>query len=234
MATQTATKTATQTATKTAKPRAVKILLHQLSEIQKNPPEFLKAAIEDESVYKWYFLMSGLPHPYTGGEYVFTLTASEEFPHKPPVFEFITKNGLYDVGGRICISIGEFHADDAPGADGSKGWRPALGMVGFAEQVTIGMVCHEDLSSQGGIRILKTTNDEKVLLARRSAAWNRDHIPDIMALFESAPAATQAADTGAAAAEAAIAALTIAPAAAGRGRSKTGAPKPRAPKTPKS
>ena len=46
------------------------------------------------------------------------------------------------VGAQIDhgASVGEFHHDDAPGPDGAHGWRPALGMAGFAVQVVNGLV----------------------------------------------------------------------------------------------
>ena len=69
----------------------------------------------------WYFLIGGLDTPFRGGEYLFKLIAPDEFPQKPPKFEFLTKNGVYTPGGPICISVGDFHTNDDPARTGRGG-----------------------------------------------------------------------------------------------------------------
>ena len=106
----------------------------------------------------------------------------DAFPARPPQFTFLTANGVYEPGGKICISIGEFHAEDSAGSSGAFGWRAVLGMNGFAREVVNGMIDPEHLG--GGIRIL---DEPPALRARRAAAsvsYNRRHHADLVALFQ--------------------------------------------------
>ena len=162
--------------------RLTKILLAQYKNFTANPHPHLLAVIDERDIRVWYFLAGGLDTPFLHGEYLFRLTAPDEFPQKPPRFEFCTENGVFQPGGPICISVGEFHAGDSPGKDGSHGWRASLGMGGFAVQVVNGLICFDGLDR--GIRITSTTGAQKSALALRSRAQNRQHFPDPYALFE--------------------------------------------------
>ena len=152
--------------------RLTKILMAQYSRYLKEPHPNLLAQIDENDIRVWYFLIYGVDEPFKTGEYIFRLTANNEFPHKPPSFDFITPNGVYDIGGKICISISEFHNDN---------WRPSLGMAGFATQVYNGLICFEELKY--GIRILTTNCDQKKLLAFQSKAYNEQNVTDIYRRF---------------------------------------------------
>ena len=154
----------------TAPSRTAKIMNAQFKAFIKDDDEYLMATIDESDPKIWYFMVSGLLEPYAGGEYVFRLKAPDDFPQRPPEFEFVTPNGVYDVGGKICISIGEFHAKDAPKKDGATGWRAALGMKGFAKQVVNGMIVPETLG--GGIRILGADAEECRQFAKDSQNYN--------------------------------------------------------------
>ena len=142
---------------------------------------------DDEDLRVWNFMIGGLDSPFRGGEFVIRLQAPPEFPMKPPSFEVLTPNGVYEPGGAICISIGEFHAKDAPGATGGNGWRPALGMKGFATEALNGLICHKELSS--GIRIKIETPAAMAVHAKRSHAFNAGRFPALARAFERALAA---------------------------------------------
>jgi ubiquitin-conjugating enzyme E2 J2 len=110
------------------------------------------------------------------------LIVPDEFPHKPPRLIFLTPNGLFIPGHKVCISVGEFHTNDGPGRDGAYGWRPALGMSGFAAQVVNALICSDTLGS--GIGIAHSSPAEKQKLAESSRAYNAAHYPNIVADLE--------------------------------------------------
>ena len=174
-------------ASTTAAPRLVNIMAAQLNRYMRSPNPNLLLAMDPEDVRVWYGLAFGLDEPYKGGEYLFRLRALDDFPASPPKFEFLTQNGVFQPGGPICISIGEYHANSAPGKDGSGGWRAALGMKGFAEQVVNGLIVPEYLG--GGIRIEILPEAMRRAYARNSRERNAACHPEIMALFESLAAA---------------------------------------------
>jgi ubiquitin-protein ligase len=174
------------------------ILLSQYQALQADPHPNLLAQMETDDMRVWHFMVRGLDAPYAGGEYIFRLTAPDDFPQKPPIFEFFTPNGLYMPGGPICISVGEFHADDKPGNLGSYGWRAALGMRGFATQVVNGMICYDALGD--GIRITNAPAQMKSMLAKCSHEHNARHHARLAAVFDdqiAAMAMAAAAERGA-------------------------------------
>ena len=153
--------------------KITKILINQYKIALKNNDPNLIPLMDTTDVRIWYFLIKGLEMPFDNGEYIFKLTAPDDFPHAPPKFEFLTPNGVYDLGGAICISVGEFHTNDKPGKDGAHGWRPSLGMYGFARQVMNGLICYDGLDH--GIRILSTSTEVKKRLAEISKEYNISH-----------------------------------------------------------
>jgi ubiquitin-conjugating enzyme E2 J2 len=146
--------------------------------------------VDENNLTIWYFLIKGLKDtPFEDGEYIFKLKAPDQFPHKPPSFEFCTPNGVYDIGGKICISVGEFHANDKPGSTGSYGWRPSLGMYGFANEVLNGLINYKFLDH--GIRILSTATETKKKLASESIEYNKKYYSEIYTYFISMNASSK-------------------------------------------
>lgn len=165
-----------------ADPRLVKILLAQHKNFNADPYPHLLAISDEQDLRVWYFLVGGLDDPFLHGEFIFKLTAPDSFPEKPPRFEFCTENGVFHPTGPICISVGEYHTNDRPGKTGAYGWRPALGMKGFAIQVVNGLICYEGLES--GIRIQNSSAAEKKEFAKNSRATNARKFPDLYRRFE--------------------------------------------------
>ena len=149
--------------------------------LEENHPNLIPV-MDETDINTWFFLITNLSGVYKGGEYIFCLKAPDTFPARPPQFTFLTANGVYEPGGKICISIGEFHAEYSAGGSGAFGWRAVLGMNGFAREVVNGMIDPEHLG--GGIRIL---DESPALRARRAAAsvsYNQRHHADLVALFQ--------------------------------------------------
>lgn len=160
----------------------VRILPAQLRNLIANPIPYLTAVPDPTDLRIWYVRIAGLDTPYKHGEYIFTLTVPDEFPHKPPRLIFLTPNGLFIPGHKVCISVGEFHTNDGPGRDGAYGWRPALGMRGFALEVVNALICSDTLGS--GIGIAHSSPAEKQKLAEASRAYNAAHYPAVVADLE--------------------------------------------------
>jgi len=160
----------------------MRILPAQLKKLVADPHPYLSVVLDTTDIRIWYVRIAGLDTPYKGGEYIFMLIVPDEFPHKPPRLIFLTPNGLFIPGHKVCISVGEFHTDDGPGRDGAYGWRPALGMSGFAAQVMNALICSDTLGS--GIGITQSSPAEKKRLAEASRAYNAAHYPNIVADLE--------------------------------------------------
>ena len=151
----------------------------QLKIVNKGFTPYFTATTDCTDIRIWYVRIAGLDAPYKNGEYLFCLVAPDEFPQKPPSLKFLTDNGLFVPGHKVCISVGEFHANDKPGKDGAHGWRPSLGMHGFSREVVNALICHADLG--GGIGIAHKSPAEKQYLASISRKFNENHYPEIVA-----------------------------------------------------
>ncbi|XP_065656725.1 ubiquitin-conjugating enzyme E2 J2-like [Hydra vulgaris] len=162
--------------------RISKIMCRQYQIIINKPFPYLLGIIDEVDSKKWYFMIGGLDTPFRHGEFIFKLLANDDFPHTPPRLEFITPNGVFETTGPICMSVGEFHAKDKPGKEGSYGWRSTLGMPGFALQVVNMMICHD--SSINGIGIKIMNNEYKQNAAKSSRDFNQKNFPKIYELFE--------------------------------------------------
>lgn len=163
--------------------RLARVLKYQLKAALEADHPNLLVVVDERDVRRWHFLVTGLADPYAGGEYAFSLTAPDTFPQQPPEFQFLTPNGVYEPGGKICISIGEYHAGDhGLDAHGGYGWRPALGMIGFAGEVVNGLIDPDHLGT--GIRIAVAAPARRRELAAGSEPWNAERLPGLMDQFD--------------------------------------------------
>lgn len=166
-------------------PRDLARILHcqQLRAAQVDHPHLVHA-VDGSDARTWHFLIINLPPPYRGGEYIFRLRAPESFPQQPPELSFLTPNGVFEAdGGKVCISIGEFHAHDAAGRDGAYGWRPVLGMIGFAGEVVNALIAG---GLGGGVRVLEAPAATKAALAGASGAHNWGRHPQLRESLQAA------------------------------------------------
>ena len=156
----------------------VKRIMQQYNKATRERDEFIKYSISDEEPNVWHILISGFSgneNEFEGGEYLVKMIAPKPgknrqgFPYEPPEFYFMTKNGVYDINTKVCISIGEFHADQ---------YRATLGMAGFAKELVSGMIGWKELGS--GISILKTTAKDKKKLAEASVGMNLENHSDLI------------------------------------------------------
>lgn len=132
--------------------------------------------MDDADMRVWYMMVVGLSEPFLHGQFIFKFTIPDEFPMRPPSIEALTPNGVFDLGGPLCISIGEFH---------EKTWVPSIGMPGCGRQMWNALLCFEyEDAIQPAIRILYSTDDAKQRIADESAAYNREHNADLMRLFD--------------------------------------------------
>jgi hypothetical protein len=83
------------------------------------------------------------------------------YPYNPPTFEILTPNGKFDLGGKVCVSIGEFHKES---------YKQNLGIAGFTAFLIQALVSPESMG--GGIRIIEKNHDEIKNLSNKSRAYN--------------------------------------------------------------
>jgi len=129
------------------------------------PNDYIRYGMCETDNFIWYILIENVDGPdgeFKGGQFLVRLEIDKKDPlGKPPVFYFLTPNGLYGVNAKVCVSIGEYHADQ---------YRAVLGPAGFVMNLISGMIGYKDMGT--GISILKTTREEKRKFAADSVSHN--------------------------------------------------------------
>jgi ubiquitin-protein ligase len=113
-------------------------------------------------LYALIYDVTGDSDEYVDGEYVIEITVTKNFPTDPPIFKFLTPNGLYDINVPVCIEIGHFHKSN---------YIATLKLTGFTLQLISGLIGWKTLGA--GINIIKTSIPEKKLLAKNSSEYNK-------------------------------------------------------------
>jgi len=100
--------------------RAVKRILQEAQEIaRENSNQFWAAPLEDD-IFEWHFSIRGpVDSPFSEGIYHGRILLSAEYPMKPPDLIFLTPNGRFDVGTKICLTVTGFHPES---------WQPGWGI----------------------------------------------------------------------------------------------------------
>jgi len=87
---------------------ASKRLQKELQDFQKSPPEFAKAEIAGDNLYKWKVNLIGPEKsPYEKGKFVIEMDIPQEYPFKPPKLKFLTKTYHPNIksDGSMCTEV---------------------------------------------------------------------------------------------------------------------------------
>jgi ubiquitin-protein ligase len=139
---------------------------------------------DEHDIRIWYVLIGGLPHPWERAEIIFQLNIPDTFPHMPPELRCLTPNGLFaENSGKICISIGEFHAREHD-SSGGVGWRPCLGIHGFVVSGLINALLNfEEIQESGGFGICNELVETICQLSLDSRQANITKQPRLAQIF---------------------------------------------------
>lgn len=158
--------------------RLQRVLQSQYRYFHRHPDDHLMVVMDEADIRVWYMMVVGLSEPFLHGQFIFKFTIPDEFPMRPPSIEALTPNGVFDLGGPLCISIGEFHEKD-------KTWVPSIGMPGCGRQMWNALLCFEyEDAIQPAVRVLYSTDEEKQRIASASVAYNREHCVALMQKFD--------------------------------------------------
>ncbi|KAI8803485.1 ubiquitin-conjugating enzyme E2 [Cladochytrium replicatum] len=138
---------------------AVKRLLSEFRELQADPsPEFTAAPLED-NMLEWHFTIRG-PNTggFSGGRYHGRMIFPPDYPFKPPNISFLTPNGRFEVGKKICLSITGHHPES---------WRPAWGIA----TALVAIISFLPTKGEGAIGALDWTDEERAKCANKSRSW---------------------------------------------------------------
>jgi len=135
---------------------ALRRIQADIRELEKHPSSRYSARPLDDNMFEWHFTIRG-PNgtDFEGGVYHGRILLPSEYPFKPPNIVFMTKNGRFEVGTKICLSISAHHEES---------WQPAWGIRTMLEAI----ISFLPSEGSGAIGALDWTKDERVSLAKES------------------------------------------------------------------
>ena len=88
----------------------VKRLEREYLALKRSPPALVLAAPLEKDIRQWLFVLDGpADTPYTGGQYLGTITFPPTYPYAPPSIRVLTPSGRFVPNERICLSMSDFH-----------------------------------------------------------------------------------------------------------------------------
>lgn len=144
----------------TSKSSAVKRLLKELAELQKDESitDFWAAPLES-NILEWHFTIRGPQEGgFQGGRYHGRLIFPPDYPFKPPHIAFLHPNGRFEVNKKICLSITGHHPEF---------WRPAWGV----RTALVALISFFPTKGDGAIAALDYTEEERTEIAKKSRKY---------------------------------------------------------------
>jgi len=138
---------------------AVKRILKELRELKKTKSSLFVAEPLEDNIFEWHFTMRGPKNTeFEGGVYHGKIILPSEYPLKPPDIIFLTPNGRFEVGKKICLTISSHHAES---------WRPSWSV----RTVILAIIGFFPTRGDGAIASLDWPKQERIELALASLAW---------------------------------------------------------------
>lgn len=130
-----------------------------IRELHHCPSDQYTAAPVDDNLFDWHFTVRGPPGTdFEGGIYHGRMLLPPDYPFKPPSIMFLTANGRFSVGAKICLSISAHHPEH---------WQPAWGVRLILEA----LVSFFPTEAGGAIGALDWSPAERRRLAKESQSW---------------------------------------------------------------
>ena len=102
----------------------VKRLEREYLALKRSPPALVLAAPLEKDIRQWLFVLDGpADTPYTGGQYLGTITFPPTYPYAPPSIRVLTPSGRFVPNERICLSMSDFHPVRRGGGREEEGVR---------------------------------------------------------------------------------------------------------------
>jgi ubiquitin-conjugating enzyme E2 J1 len=125
-----------------------------------------------DNLFEWHFTVRGpADSPFENGYYHGRIILPTEYPMKPPSIILLTPNGRFEVNKKICLSISGHHPES---------WQPSWS-IRTALLAIIGFMPTE---GKGAIGSLDYPEEERKILAEKSASWSCESCGNIKVLLK--------------------------------------------------
>ncbi|PSC75073.1 ubiquitin-conjugating enzyme E2 32 [Micractinium conductrix] len=140
---------------------AVKRIVQELKELQRDDDPNLLAEALEENIFEWHFVIRGAwDSEFEGGIYHGRILMPAEYPFKPPAFMMLTPSGRFETGIKICLSISSHHPES---------WQPSWSV----RSALVALIAFMQTPGNGALGSL----DHPVEAKRSMAAEARAHPP---------------------------------------------------------
>lgn len=141
----------------------VKRIREDIRELRRHPSNRYFAEPLEEDMFEWHFTIRGPKDtPFEHGVYHGRILLPAQYPYEPPNIVFLTKNGRFEVGTKICLSISAHHPE---------AWQPAWGIRTMLEA----LISFLPTPGTGAIGALEWTAEERENLAEASHGYTCRH-----------------------------------------------------------
>jgi len=95
---------------------------------------------------------------FEGGIYHGRIILPSEYPFKPPNIAFLTPNGRFEIGQKICLSISAYHPEE---------WQPSWSI----RTVLVALIGFMPTKGGGAIGAMDLPSEDRKDLAKKSVNW---------------------------------------------------------------
>lgn len=135
---------------------SVKRILREMKEMEKDTSHEYSARALEDNIFEWHFTVRGPSGtPFEGGVYHGRILLPAEYPFKPPNIVWLTPNGRFDVGTKICLTISAHHPEH---------WQPSWSI----RTALVALIGFLPTPGEGALGALDYSADERRALARKS------------------------------------------------------------------
>jgi len=139
---------------------SVKRVLQEMKEMERETsPEYSACAMED-NIFEWHFTIRGpVGTPFEGGIYHGRILLPAEYPFKPPNIVWLTPNGRFEVGTKICLTISAHHPEY---------WQPSWSI----RTALLALISFLPTPGEGALGALEYSDEERRELAKKSVQFS--------------------------------------------------------------
>jgi ubiquitin-conjugating enzyme E2 J1 len=141
---------------------SVRRIMKEIKEMQAEKSTLYTAMPLDDNIFEWHFTVRGPRETdFEGGVYHGKIILPSEYPFKPPDIVFLTPNGRFEVGKKVCLTVSSHHEET---------WRPSWSL----RTVLIAIIAFMPTKGDGAIASLDWPKEERYKLAVKSISWKCD------------------------------------------------------------
>ncbi|GAM19050.1 hypothetical protein SAMD00019534_022250, partial [Acytostelium subglobosum LB1] len=138
---------------------SVKRIMREIREMKETQSPDYTAYPLDDNLFEWHFTLRGANGTdFEGGIYHGKIILPSDYPLKPPNILFLTPNGRFEVGVKICLSISAHHPES---------WLPSWSI----RTALVALIVFMGTDGKGSVGALDYPPELRKSLATSSLDW---------------------------------------------------------------